>query len=123
MESLAELKSIIDNAPDSATHIDNNGIYLKYDLNKVLSIFHVNYKRWQVASPMINPWRSLSDIKRIVELMEVIESLPDTVNTEIYLKGLYRPTEFAISQAKSFAIGSVFDSIRNAKKMLLSRTG
>ena len=68
-------REIIDNAPEGATHIDRDGLYLRYDLNKVLELYHVNYKHWQQASTWIGVYRSLADIKRIAELENEVEPL------------------------------------------------
>ncbi|MGL4638524.1 MAG: hypothetical protein ACRCVX_02180 [Shewanella sp.] len=57
-------------------------------------------------------------VERIAELELAIKSLPDDLNVEEYLKGLDRPTDFAISQAKSRAISGVFSKIKSAKKLL-----
>ncbi|WP_428613368.1 hypothetical protein [Pseudoalteromonas sp.] len=56
--------------------------------------------------------------KRSKSLENAIKEIPSSVNTSCYLKGLDKPTEFAISQAKSMAIGSVMDKVRSAKKLL-----
>lgn len=51
------------------------------------------------------------------ELVSAIKDIPDKVDPSLYLKGLDRPTEFAISQAKTRAIGAVMDKVRSAKKL------
>jgi hypothetical protein len=61
-------QKILDNVPEGATHFSWDGYYLKYDLNRVLEIYHVNYKHWQQASTWIGVDRSLADIKRIAGL-------------------------------------------------------
>jgi hypothetical protein len=63
-------QKILDNAPEGATHIDKDCFYLRYDINQVLEIYHVNYKHWQQASAWIGVDRSLADIKRITELQD-----------------------------------------------------
>lgn len=118
METLEELKAIRDNAPEDATHFDEDGDYIKISGNYLYCYNGITWFEIDFCGSL----RSLSDINRIIELMEAVEALPDKINTERYLEGLDRPTEFAISQAKSFAIGSVFDSIRKAKKLLCKTT-
>ena len=61
-------QEILAKPPEGATHFSWDGHYLKYDLNRVLEIYHVNYKHWQQASTWIGVDRSLADIRRIVEL-------------------------------------------------------
>ena len=55
--------------------------------------------------------------KREQELSSAIKDIPDKVDSSLHLKGLDRPTEFAISQAKTRAIGAVMDKVRSAKKL------
>ena len=61
-------QEILAKPPEGATHFSWDGHYLKYDLNRVLEIYHVNYKHWQQASTWVGVDRSLADIRRIVEL-------------------------------------------------------
>lgn len=68
-ESLEELKAIIDNAPEGATHIDEDGDYCKGESH----YFSSGSKRWDNMDFPV-AMRSLSDIKRIIELMEWQES-------------------------------------------------
>jgi hypothetical protein len=75
MNNIEELRKTIQGAPKGATHIDFNGIYLKYDLNKLLYLYHVNYKEWQWASNYICPDQSLADIRTIIEQQESHERL------------------------------------------------
>ena len=70
-ETLEELKAIVDNAPDGAvsifknTYIDGNGRFYSdgawFGVNGYIEIKQ--------------PTRSLSDIKRIIELMELLEDI------------------------------------------------
>jgi hypothetical protein len=87
MESLEKLKAIVENAPDGATefftyhgavnYIDNheNGHQFK--------IWDEPECRW-VFSELVDGWqyirgrRSLSDIKRIIELTECLQSVKQT---------------------------------------------
>lgn len=75
MNTLEENKAILAGAPEGATHLDFNGIYLRYDLNKVLDLYHVNFKKWQQASNLICPERSITDIEQIVSLTEQLEKV------------------------------------------------
>ena len=81
-ESLEELKAIIDNAPEGATHICFDGDYYRcnndlrngkqWDFWDSSQIGRVD--RWDWVGDMylvdIVDMRSLSDIKRIIELMD-----------------------------------------------------
>ena len=73
MESLQELKAIVDNAPDGATHIDDIKTYWKV-ISEFDYFFH-NDSQWDNSEPLENGTRSLSDIKRIIELMEATQGL------------------------------------------------
>ena len=125
METLEQLKEIVKNAPSESTHIEKLASSQVYYLKRVNQYGVYGYKFYSVdhgcyieGEAVSGHVRSLSDIKCIIELMESVKSLPDKLETDKWLEGLDRPTEFAISQAKSFAIGSVFDSIRKAKELL-----
>lgn len=72
METLEELKAIRDNAPDGATHI-SEFVHCYVKLN-------VGYYFWWDGDawyPLDGPLllRSLSDINRIIELMEINEAM------------------------------------------------
>jgi len=67
-ESLEELKAIIDNAPEGATHIDDEGDYAKY--GGMYNYFYSKGLREWVQVDIVNMDRSLSDIKMIIELVE-----------------------------------------------------
>lgn len=76
METLEQLKEVIKNAPDGATHYDEDGDYIK---------FGINYPYWYDGSTWFElescgSVRSLSDIKLIVELMESNKALIDKIN-------------------------------------------
>jgi hypothetical protein len=68
-ESLEKLKAIIDNAPEGATHLDDINTYWKV-ISEFDYYFH-NGSQWDDSEPLENGTRSLSDIERIIELMEV----------------------------------------------------
>jgi len=80
MNNIEELRKTLQGAPKGATHIDFDGIYLKYDLNKELRLYHVNYKEWQWASRYICPDQSLADIKAIIELTDKVAMLQTNTN-------------------------------------------
>jgi len=77
-------QEILAKPPEGATHFSWDGYYLKYDINRVLEIYHVNYKHWQQASTWVGVDRSLADIRRIVEL----EKDRDIRDLEQQAKGL-----------------------------------
>jgi hypothetical protein len=68
METLEQLKTIRDNAPDGATHIYDVDTYWK--VVSELDYYFYNGSHWDVSEPLKNATRSLSDIERIIELME-----------------------------------------------------
>lgn len=108
METLEQLKEIESKADAGGyTQVSLNGdSFYRFDGQNwiVYDGDEVEYIEYELPVT-----RSLSDIKLIIELMEAVSSLPDKLETDKWLEGLDRPTEFAISQAKSFAIESVFD--------------
>ena len=72
MENLEELKAIIAGKPEDATHIDDINTYWK-----VVSEFDYYFysgSQWDDSEPLENGTRSLSDIERIIELMEKVKS-------------------------------------------------
>tara|TARA_R110002073_G_scaffold133936_4_gene281479 strand:- start:23563 stop:23847 length:285 start_codon:yes stop_codon:yes gene_type:complete len=77
-ESLKELKGIIDNAPEGATHFGIDFIYYKYEKADSVAVWreYIKIKSTFVLNQCICMMnlRSLSDIKRIIELMEWQES-------------------------------------------------
>lgn len=73
METLKELKGILDNAPISATHYDSDNFYVKFECNELYYFFG---GKWRVLHfDTLELMRSLSDIKRIIELMEQVEQI------------------------------------------------
>lgn len=73
METLEELKAIVAGKPDGATHIDDINTYWK-----VVSEFDYYFysgSQWDDSEPLENGTRSLSDIERIVGLMERINEI------------------------------------------------
>ena len=84
-ETLEELKAIVENAPDGATHCDNVVTYYKID--SYVREWGVFKGRWCVCvgcNTMRMPpsMRSLSDIKRIIELIELLEYISALVFLE-----------------------------------------
>ncbi|PHQ89859.1 MAG: hypothetical protein COB48_13085 [Pseudoalteromonas sp.] len=74
-ETLEELKAIIENAPEGATHLDDDGDYVKFIDDEMYHYSFVRGYGW--SSDYVSPCelRSLSDIKRIIELMEATQGL------------------------------------------------
>lgn len=82
-ETLEELKAIVDNAPDGSvsifknTYLDGNGRFYSdgawFGVNGYIEIKH--------------PTRSLSDIERIIELMEQVESLEEELQEGLWRSG------------------------------------
>lgn len=96
-ESLEELKAIIDNAPEGATHADNAVSYYKMDsygnqwgIWKGVWCVCVGCNTMRMPPSM----RSLSDIKRIIELMELNQNMHTTVAGYIYGKDWDHWNEF-----------------------------
>lgn len=73
METLKELKDILDNAPISATHYGSDNCYVKFEHTEFYYFFD---GKWRVLHfDTLELMRSLSDINRIVELMEQVEQI------------------------------------------------
>ena len=68
MDTLQNLKEIIKHKPEGATHISDNGVFYKLDGYTPLT-WWVRGKEW-VDSGVHHITRSLSDIERIITLME-----------------------------------------------------
>ena len=68
MDTLQNLKEIIKHKPEGATHISDNGVFYKLDGYTPLT-WWVRGKEW-VDSGVYHITRSLSDIERIITLME-----------------------------------------------------
>lgn len=71
METLEELKAIIDNAPEGAQFFD--GRYFKFDGDYIQICINKDREWFYIDANEIRLPRSLSDIKRIIELMEIVE--------------------------------------------------
>lgn len=74
---LKELKQILDNAPEGATHVDTENGYLQFD--EFGDSHNVDGQRYLVDVFDLPNTRKLSDIKTIVEQQEEINRL----NTEL----------------------------------------
>ena len=82
METLEQLKDIVKNAPDGATHLSSSvgqSRYLKHNVRREFVYYDgrtfcsfPSRSRYLIACESI---RSLSDIKRIIELMECVSKL------------------------------------------------
>lgn len=78
METLEQLKEIVKNAPEGATHYDEDGDYIKLG---------INYPYWYDGSTWFELEscgyvRLLSDIKCIIELMEYSMRLESKLGIE-----------------------------------------
>lgn len=71
MESLEELKAIIDNAPEGASHVDDTYTYWK--VVSEFDYYFYNGSQWDDSESIQSGTRSLSDIARIIELMGIVE--------------------------------------------------
>lgn len=70
METLEQLRGIVKNAPCDATHYYN--VTGSYHLIRNFSFYDydIEHDYWLLGSPCSEEMRSLSDVKRIIELME-----------------------------------------------------
>jgi hypothetical protein len=74
METLEELKAIIADKPEGATHIDDIKTYWK--VISEFDYYFYNRSQWNDSEPLENSFtRSLSDIERIIELMEQVSKI------------------------------------------------
>lgn len=100
MESISDLKNIIDSAPEGASHYD--GIYYRYSGDEVQSAPSKRFG-WEFVSDgsvELELTRSLSDIKRIIELMELNQNMHTTVAGYIYGKDWVHWNEFNAGKFK-----------------------
>ena len=84
METLEELKAIIENAPDGSTHYDAEGCYVRFSqINRGRYVFvcTCDYVGWIGANSALLS-RSLSDIKCRIELMEYSMRLESKLGIE-----------------------------------------
>ncbi|QGJ84303.1 hypothetical protein [Pseudoalteromonas phage XCL1123] len=76
METLKELKAIIAGKPEGATHIDVDRDYVKFIGDEMHHYsFVVGFDGWSGDYEAPCELRSLSDIERIIELMECNSNL------------------------------------------------
>lgn len=74
METLEELKAIVENAPERATHVGEDSKYLKFRKNNDWFEYSNSFSGHSVIyTQNLDNARSLSDIERIIELMEKLE--------------------------------------------------
>lgn len=71
METLEELKALVENAYDRSTHVQTVESENQYFESNGFGFWCLN-ANCQVAAEDIVSVRSLSDIKRIIELMELV---------------------------------------------------
>jgi len=102
-ETLEDLKAIVDNAPDGATHYSSiEGVYYKFECECWMwgpygsVLFHFVQGDDFVCENI----RSLSDIKRIIELMELNENMHTTVAGYLYGKDWTHWNEFNAGKFK-----------------------
>lgn len=92
---LKELKQILENAPEGAEYLDEDGDYIKQ--NEQGAFYYINgWVSYGVSAS--NDLRSLSDIKTIVELMEEKDSKAITM--------LYGMGGYLTSMDKSITFGA-----------------
>ncbi|ASU03407.1 hypothetical protein [Pseudoalteromonas phage SL25] len=98
METLEELKAIIDNAPTDATHACiENGTHYQFKvvgLNAEINTGDGWLCYSGCALPDLYGVRLISDIKRIIELMELNQNMHTTVAGYIYGKDWEHWNEF-----------------------------
>ena len=108
-ESLEELKAIVDNAPldveADRIFVCGNGIYwsLNGDFDYMASLGKCDNFEWWVDlqyKPEELPIRSLSDIKRIIELIELNQNMHVTVAGYLYGKDWAHWNEFNAGKFK-----------------------
>jgi hypothetical protein len=75
-------QEIIDNAPDGATHVDHLRLYW---MVQDRDAFNWQGTGWQLISSDAEDFRSLADIKRIVELEALVEEIEDRIVNELRL--------------------------------------
>ena len=84
-ETLEELKAIVNGSPDETTHIDGDKEYVKFI---ECEMYHYSCE-WVSAYDFPLELRSLSEIKRIIELMELLGDISALgFLTESYDSGL-----------------------------------
>lgn len=96
-ETLDELKAILDNAPDGATHYSNcESAYYKFKCECWMFCCRGKtlFEFVQDDDYVCDELRSLSDIKRIIELMELNQNMHTTVAGYIYGKDWEHWNEF-----------------------------
>lgn len=107
METLEELKDIRDNAPEGATHIAKSTGQSRYLKHNVRRDFVYHDGRTFCAFPSKSGYlktcksiRSLSDIKQIIDLMEINQNMHTTVAGYLYGKDWAHWNEFNAGKYK-----------------------
>lgn len=76
METLEELKEIIAGKPEAASHIDVDGDYVKFIDDEMHHYsFVLGFDGWNSDYETPCELRSLSDIERIIDLMEATQGM------------------------------------------------
>ena len=100
MQTLEQLKTVSDNAPDGATHIDCDDDYVKFIDDEIYHYSFVRGYGW--SNDYVTPCelRSLSDINRIIELMELNQNMHTTVAGYLFGKDWAHWNEFNAGKFK-----------------------
>ena len=61
-------QEILDNAPDGATHVSDNGVYYRYDSDLIPAVYWARGGDWIENKEITHLWSSLSNITRIAVL-------------------------------------------------------
>lgn len=79
METIKQLQEILDNAPEGATHVDDDYCYLMFDSDFVWNLCRPMTGWHNIDSDKIGMYcdiRSLSDIKLIVAALKYVDECP-----------------------------------------------
>ena len=61
-------QEILDNAPESATHVSDNGVYYRYDSDFIPAVYWARGEEWLENNEITHLCSSLSNITRIAVL-------------------------------------------------------
>lgn len=75
--NINELKEIVENAPEGATHIDSDDYYIRKLNKNWLEYWWNGY--WNQLEEELLPTRSLEDIRTIIELYEQLDYAMDVI--------------------------------------------
>lgn len=98
VETLEDLKAIIAGKPEGASHIDDIATYWK--VVSEFDYYFYNGSQWDDSEPLENGTRSLSDIERIIELMELNQNMHTTVAGYLWGKDWAHWNEFNAGKFK-----------------------